>query len=82
LTQERLHGPDVAVALEVLGIPYWEFAEEVHLNRKYLGQVLAGKMPLARKSDSAIRNALGLTFGRDGEADRIGHGHGRKEGVA
>ncbi len=79
---EGITGPRVARALEVLGIPYWEFAEEVHLNRKYLGQVLAGKMPLARKSASAIMQALGLTFSRDGEADRIGHGHRNRKGVS
>jgi integrase len=80
--EDGITGPRIARALEILGIQYWEFAEEVHLNRKYLGQILAGKMPLARKSESAIKNALGLTFGRDGEADRFGHGHGNRKGVA
>ena len=82
LIDHGITGPLVAQALEVLGIPIRDLAAEVGMNARYLGQILNGKMPIGRNRASAIQRALGITFDRSGEGDRVGHGHGRKGGAA
>jgi integrase len=73
-------GPLVAQSLDVLGMRIVDFAAEVGMSKKYIGQVLAGKMPLSARAHQAISRALGLTCGRSGEADRVGQPQSKAKG--
>ena len=70
--QRTLTGRDVQDALLHAGIMLQDFAGEVGCNVKYLGQVLRGNKPFARKLESKIRVALGLDTDRDGDAGMAG----------
>lgn len=70
--QHELTGRDVQDALLHAGIMIRDFADEVGCNVKYLGQVLRGHKPFARKLESKIRVALGLDTDRDGDAGMAG----------
>jgi hypothetical protein len=78
--QGRLLGPDVLEAMIVLGLGIEEFARECGINRKYMGQLLRGKVTIGRDACNAIGRRLGISKQHEGECDRSGET--RKDGAA